>query len=86
MGPSRYLMPDLFEQFFADFDKEVSDYLTLSRLDPSYKIYFKDNPKHPEVSIAAKLEDNFEQFESFESGASTVIQDYLAKSELQYHI
>jgi phytoene dehydrogenase-like protein len=33
MGPSFYWMPDVFERFFAQFDKKVSDYYTLQRLD-----------------------------------------------------
>ena len=28
MGPSWYWMPDVFEKFFADFGKKVSDYYT----------------------------------------------------------
>src|SRR5919107_5369491 len=42
MVPSWYWMPDVFERFFNQFDKAVSDYYSLSRLDPSYRIYFKD--------------------------------------------
>ena len=32
MGPSWYWMPEVFEQFFADFGKRVSDYYNLQRL------------------------------------------------------
>src|SRR5919205_1136145 len=42
MGPSWYWMPDIFERFFNQFDKKVSDYYTLTRLDPSYRVYFPD--------------------------------------------
>ena len=86
MGPSWYLMPDLFEQFFADFGKDVQDYLELTRLDPSYKIYFKDHKTHPQVDIAARLEDNFPLFESLEAWSVEQLKTYLAKAETQYHI
>ena len=31
MGPSWYWMPDIFERFFADFGKNVSDYYQLEK-------------------------------------------------------
>ena len=40
MGPSWYWMPDVFEQFFEKFGKKRSDYYELTRLDPSYTIFF----------------------------------------------
>jgi phytoene desaturase len=42
MGPSWYWMPDVFERFFGRFGKRVADYYSLQRLDPSYRIYWKD--------------------------------------------
>mgnify|MGYP000751908691 CR=1 FL=1 len=41
MGPSWYLMPDVFERFFGHFGKRPSDYYELRRLDPHYRIFFK---------------------------------------------
>src|SRR4028119_1405507 len=40
MGPSWYWMPDVFERFFNQFGKSVSDYYSLTRLDPSYRVYW----------------------------------------------
>ena len=42
MGPSWYLMPDVFQNFFDLVGERVEDHLDLIRLDPSYRIYFKD--------------------------------------------
>ncbi len=39
MGPSFYWMPDVFERYFAQFGKKTTDYYSLLRLDPSYRIY-----------------------------------------------
>src|ERR671913_597766 len=44
MGPSWYWMPDVFEKFFNCFGKKVSDFYTLERLDPSYRVYWEDGP------------------------------------------
>ena len=43
MGPSWYWMPDVFEKYFNDFDKSVSDYYNLKKLDPAYRVYFGKN-------------------------------------------
>ena len=39
MGPSWYWMPDIFEDFFSDFDRDINDYYKLERLNPSYKFF-----------------------------------------------
>nr|WP_247002340.1 phytoene desaturase family protein [Halosolutus gelatinilyticus] len=43
MGPSWYLMPDVFERFFAEFDRTPTEYYGLTHLDPHYRIFFKDS-------------------------------------------
>ncbi|ELZ05346.1 phytoene desaturase [Natrialba chahannaoensis JCM 10990] len=43
MGPSWYLMPDVFERFFATFDRTPTDYYELTHLDPHYRIFFKES-------------------------------------------
>lgn len=43
MGPSWYLMPDVFERFFGHFDRAPADFYGLERLDPHYRIFFKEN-------------------------------------------
>lgn len=40
MGPSRYLMPDLFERFFAEIGEDINDHLDLAQLSPSYKVFY----------------------------------------------
>jgi phytoene dehydrogenase-like protein len=57
-------MPDVFEEFFNDFGKSVSNYLTLTKLDPSYRIYFKDTAHT--VDIHPDVEKNRTVFEQLE--------------------
>ena len=38
MGPSWYWMPDVFERFFANFDKKVSDYNLYKKIKTHYEI------------------------------------------------
>ncbi|MFC7175991.1 phytoene desaturase family protein [Halosegnis marinus] len=54
MGPSWYLMPDVFERFFGHFGREPSDYYDLARLDPHYRIFFKGDQGATDGGVAAE--------------------------------
>ena len=74
MGPSWYLMPDIFEQYFGLFGKKPSDYYKLIRLDPSYCIYFG---KEDIMNVPANIQDLEEMFESYEKGSSEKLRYFL---------
>ena len=83
MGPSWYLMPDIFQRFFEKFDREPEDYYSLTRLDPNYRIFFKDGDC---MDVPADPEEAAELFETYEEGAEAAFMDYLEKSEETYEI
>jgi phytoene desaturase len=83
MGPSWYLMPDVFERFFGHFDHEPSEYYDLTRLDPHYRIFFKDGDR---VDMVPDLDRNREVFESYEPGAGERFDEYLEKSKVNYEV
>lgn len=83
MGPSWYLMPDVFERFFSHFNTTPASYYTLSRLDPSYRIFFGGESV---VDIHASLEKNIELFEQLEPQGGKLFFKYLKESERQYTI
>ena len=83
MGPSWYLMPDVFEDFFAHFDRSVEDYYGLTRLDPHYRIFFKDGDR---VDIDPDVETNRALFESYETGAGDALLGYLDRAEENYRV
>jgi phytoene desaturase len=83
MGPSWYLMPDVFEDFFADFDRSPTDYYGLERLDPHYRIFFKDGDR---VELVPDLEANRETFEAYEPGAADALDDYLEQAAYTYEV
>ncbi|WP_101294473.1 phytoene desaturase family protein [Halegenticoccus soli] len=83
MGPSWYLMPDVFEDFFGYFGRDPSDYYELVRLDPHYRIFFKDGDR---VDMVPDLATNRETFESYEPGAGEAFERYLDKSKRNYEI
>lgn len=82
MGPSFYWMPDVFERYFAQFDKKVSDYYTLDRLDPSYRIYWDDGF----TDLPANFEELKKVFESIETGSAAKLEKYLAGAAYKYKV
>lgn len=84
MGPSWYLMPDVFAHFFAIMGERVEDYLDLQRLDPSYRIYFKDEKRV--IDVTGDLSRDIPKFEAIEPGVEPRLRDYLQRSENQYGI
>ncbi len=83
MGPSWYWMPDVFEKFFHHFDKKVSDYYTLERLDPSYRIvYSKDDV----LDIPSGVEALCKMFDRLEPGSSKHLLRFLEEGKVKYDI
>ena len=83
LGPSWYWMPDLFESFFSDFDKKVSDYYSLTRLDPGYRVYFEDSEFFDVPENYEKLKNNLEKIEP---GASKSLDNFLKDAKKKYEI
>ena len=83
IGPSWYWMPDVFEKFFGDFGKSVSDYYQLERLDPGYQVYFG---KGDSVSIGDNLEKIYQSFEEVEEGSSEKLKKFIKKAADNYKI
>ena len=82
MGPSWYWMPDVFETYFNSFGKKVSDYYELTRLDPSYRIYWQDN----QMDVPADYEKLRELFESMEPGSAEKLDAFLKEASYKYEV
>lgn len=83
LGPSWYMMHEVFERFFSIFGKTSSDYYSLKRLDPVYKIFFDSNNS---LSIPDSVEKLMDIFENYEKGAGENLKKYLTKSKQKYEI
>jgi len=83
IGPTWYWMPDVFERFFADFDKNPCDYYELKKLAPAYQVYFGVNDF---VTIADNLPEIIQTFESIEKGSGKILQDFMAVAKSNYDI
>jgi phytoene desaturase len=82
MGPSWYWMPDVFEKFFNDFGKKVSDYYTLNRLDPGYRVFFDNS----QMDIPASMQELEKLFESLEKGSAEKLRTFLKEAEYKYQV
>lgn len=85
MGPSWYLMPDIFENFFNLLGEKTEAYFDLVKLQPSYRIFFKDTELEP-IDLYADLEKDLPTLEKLEPGITPKLKDYLKRSEFQYHV
>ena len=82
IGPSWYWMPDVFERYFNCFGKKVSDYYELKRLDPSYRVYWKDSF----TDIPANYEELKKLFESIELGSAAQLDKFMSEAEYKYEV
>ena len=82
MGPSWYWMADVFERYFQQFGKRVEDYYTLTRLDPSYRVYWADG----ETDIPADYASLKALFETIEKGSGARLDAYLKEAAHKYRI
>ncbi len=83
IGPTWYWMPDVFERFFADFNKKPSDYYQLQKLSPAYQVYFGVNEF---VTIADNLDEIIQTFESIETGSGAILAQFMADAKSNYDI
>ena len=83
IGPTWYWMPDVFEKFFADFDKKPSDYYHLDKLNPAYEVYFD---KVDSIKIPDNLSEIFAIFEKEETGSANHLESFLDNAKHNYDV
>ena len=82
MGPSWYWMPDVFERYFNNFNKKVSDYYDLIRLDPSYRIYWPSEVN----DIPAEYDKLKLMFENIEPGSGKKLDIFMEEASYKYQV
>lgn len=83
MGPSWYWMPDVFERFFNDFGKSVSDYYHLVQLDPGFKVFYKDAEP---LLVPADVNKLYDIFENIEPGSARQLKAFLQDAAYKYRM
>lgn len=81
MGPSWYWMPEVFEKFFNDFGKKVSDFYRLENLSPAFTVYFGERDL---MEIPQGFSDLCALFESVEKGSGAKLVKFMEEAEFKY--
>lgn len=84
LGPSWYMMPDVFEKFFEEMGEKVEDYYKLIKLDPSYRIFFDQDESI--VDLPSDTKKVYELFEKLEPRSSPNLKKYLERVKLKYEL
>jgi phytoene desaturase len=82
MGPSWYLMPEVFEDFFNSMGESVSDYYEVERLDPGYRMVFEDEV----IDVPADLEETYKLFDELEENGGEKLREYLDDATYKYNV
>ena len=82
MGPSWYWMPDVFENFFKRYDRNLHDYLNLVKLDPGFQIIYNNET----IQIPEKFDELVLLFEKIEKGAGEELVEFIKEAETKYTI
>jgi len=83
IGPSWYLMPEVFEHFFELMGTTTKDQLELIKLKNSYKVYFGTGDP---ITIRSDQEHNRQVFESIEKGAGEKLSQYAKQAAEVYDL
>lgn len=80
-GPTMYLFPEIYEQFFRSIGENVRDYLTLLPVDPTYTLFFSDSSR---LRLTPRLPDMKKQLERIEPGSYEQYLRYTACGKKHY--
>ncbi len=83
IGPTLFLMPEVWEETFAALGEKMSDHLDLRRIDPTYKVHFEDGLQLELTSDIGKMQT---QLEAVEKTAFTGFLHYIAEGSKHYKI
>ena len=82
MGPSWYWMPDIMDDFFADFGYKTSDFFDLISLNPQFEMIFSDE----KINIPENFEDLKVLFETIEKGAGVQLEKFMQSAKYKYEV
>ncbi len=81
IGPTLFLMPEVWEETFASLGETMSDHLDLRRIDPTYKVHFDDGLQLELTSDIGKMQT---QLEAVDKAAFTGFLNYIAEGSKHY--
>lgn len=82
-GPSWYLMPEVFDRWFADLGFNRADFFQIQKLDPQYRVFYQDKTQ---LDIVADYETNLETIAQMQPGSLPKLRQYLADAGIKYDL
>lgn len=83
LGPTILLMPFVFERTFASVGRRLSDYLTLVRCDPNYRVTWRDGST---LTLTSELTRMREELERLEPGSFERYLQFLARGRVRHDV
>lgn len=83
VGPTLFLMPEVFAETYAALGARMEQELDLRRIDPTYRVRFDDGT---EISLTSDMNAMQAQLEAIEPGSFGGLMRYLAEGHLHYHL
>jgi len=83
IGPTLFLMPEIFAETYAALGARMEDELDLRRIDPTYAVRFDDGTQ---LSLTSDMNVMQAQLEKIEPGSFGGLMRYLAEGHLHYHL
>jgi phytoene desaturase len=83
IGPTLFLMPEIWEETFASLGEKMSDHLELTRIDPTYKVHFEDGLQ---LQLTSDIGSMQTQLEKVEKTAFTGFLNYIAEGSRHYKV
>jgi phytoene desaturase len=81
IGPTLFLMPEIWEETFSALGETMSDHIQLKRIDPTYKVHFDDGLK---LALTSNIGDMQTQLEKVDKTAFTGFLNYIAEGSKHY--
>jgi phytoene desaturase len=83
VGPTLFLMPEVFRETYAALGERMEDHLSLRRIDPTYQVAFEDGVR---LALTADINEMQEQLEAIEPGAFGGFLGYLEEGHRHYRL
>ena len=83
VGPTLFLMPEVFAETYEALGERLEDHLELRRIDPTYQVYFEDGVR---LALTADINVMQQQLEAIEPGAFGGFLGYLEEGHRHYRL
>jgi len=83
VGPTLFLMPEVFAETYQALGERMEDHLELQRIDPTYRVHFHDGSQ---IDLTANVAHMRQQLEAFEPGSFEPYLKFLAEGSRHYRL